>query len=338
MDTNTTTTHPTAAEAEQHELRELTRGVEDYRAAGRIPFNALRGRFPSLPSDKPYKKILAGDFTEMNVGDMLARVRGVWQTLEAEREQRARADLYPDMRPAEQVSLAVSELLRETGDNRFVFVAGRAAHGKTCALRLLADRYAGVAVLVTAHEGWSSYELAMSEVAAALGVEKGADGRKPRGGGAWLAAIAAGCRASRALLLIDEAHHMTGKLLNAVKHLINTTGLRIVAAGIPTLWEKLTSQAYEEAQQLRLNRMFCRVELGPPPADDAARFLARRVGRPVGKGAAARVAEAAREFGAYKFLHRVGEALIEAGGEGEVGDSEASAAALKITRDITGRS
>jgi DNA transposition AAA+ family ATPase len=98
---------------------------------------------------------------------------------------------------------------------------------------------------------------------------------------------------SRTALIIDEAHHLGPRALNLVKTLINQTPGEFVFLCLPSLWNRLAKDAYEEARQLSLNRMRERIHLDGISAADAVRFLERRV--ETLNGAAKDAAEIARQ-------------------------------------------
>ncbi len=275
----------------------------------RLSDEALVRRYPALGSTKTYKRILAGDLAELRIEDWLEKYRGVSNQIDAESAGAATAEIYDDLEPTRLVRAAVQNLLRSFGIERLVVVQGDTGTGKTTALAVVDEMFRGSTVKLEAHEGWRSFAAAMGDIAVAVGVADSID-KLPVSGSARLDAIVRHLGESRPIILIDEGHHVTAPVLNAIKTMINRTAARFVIAAQSTLWRKLAAASLQEAKQLLLNRLRERVHLGGPTAADVALYLARRAGLEVGDDEVGEIVAAAGKYGSYAFLRRLGEALL----------------------------
>lgn len=270
---------------------------------------ALVRRYPALGSTKTFKRILAGDLAELRIEDWLEKYRGVSGLIDAESAEAAKADIYDDLEPARLVRGAVQNLLRSVGIERLVIVEGDTGTGKTTSLRIVEDLFRGSTHWIECHEGWRSFAAAMGDLAVAVGVADSID-KLPTSGAARLAAIRTHIGDGRPIILLDEGHHCTAPVLNAVKMLINRTGARFVIGTQSTIWRKLVAASLQEAKQLLLNRMRERVNLAGPPAIDIVLYLERRAGIALDAEDVGEIAATAAKFGNYAFLRRLGEALL----------------------------
>ena len=290
---------------------------------------ALIRRYPGLGSTKTYKRILAGDVEELRVEDWTQRYRGVLTQIDTEEAVTAESEeLYDDLVPALAVRTAVNSVMRSMGIERFVVVEGDTGTGKTSALRLIERLFPHATSRVEASVGWRSFAAAMGDLAIAVGVADDA-AKLPLSGAGRLDAVIRHIGESRVVLLIDEGHHMTADVLNALKTIINRTPARIVVAAQSTLWRKLQAASLQEAKQLLLNRLRSRAHLGAPTKEDAVVYLARRCGVELGDGAAVEIARLASRGGNYAFLRRLGAALLESPKDA------CEATALEVARNVS---
>jgi energy-coupling factor transporter ATP-binding protein EcfA2 len=294
-------------------LTNYAQAIRDWQSTRptKLSDEALIRRYPGLGSTKTYKRILGGDTAELRVDEWTERYRGVLTQIETEEAETAGSEeLYDDLEPARAVRTAINSVVRSVGIERFVVIEGDTGSGKTSSLALIERLYPGAASRVEASVGWRSFAAAMADIAIAVGVADDAN-KLPLSGAGRLDAVIRHLGESRRLVLIDEGHHMTADVLNALKTLINRTGARIVVAAQSTLWRKLQASSLQEAKQLLLNRLRSRVHLAAPSHQDAALYIYRRCGVDLGDGASIEIARLAGRGGNYAFLRRLGAALLE---------------------------
>jgi len=284
--------------------------------------------YPALGSTKTYRRLAEGDYSSLVIDTQLARYRGVWAAIEAATGAHGGEEIYEDLTPTFECCIAVSGAIPQRGKTRLVLIEGPTGSGKSTALSVIAQKYAGQAVCTEAHEGWASLNCALGSIYQAL-----APGMAlPKTTADRLEAVISTLNQARRVLLIDEAHHCTAAVLNSIKTILNRTDSIIVLAGIDTLWRKLAANNWEEARQLIHNRLYERVRLAAPSRADAEQFLSRRVPALNGgnwKQAAEKVARMSEHLGHYAFLRRVADRLNAETGEPDANSVLEAAATLK---------
>jgi hypothetical protein len=320
-----TTATPSPAE----QLVAIARQIRDWQDASRpkLSNEAMIRRFPGLGSTKTYRRLIEGDTTSLVIEQQLAKYSATLAQIVTE-SAAVTEEIYDDIAPAIETGLAVATAMQQRGKTRLVLIEGPTGSGKSTALGLLAARYPGAAVLCEAHEGWTSLNAALGDLCRAIGT-RAED--VPPSVSLRLAHIIERLGRQRRCLLIDEAHHCTAAVLNAVKTIINLTDSVIVLAGIDTLWRKLTARSWEEARQLIHNRLHERVRMPAPTTEDVAVFLCRRVpglDKKALGNAPARIAAMAEGLGSWAFLRRLAEHLASPAGDLE--PAEIIAAALRL--------
>lgn len=277
----------------------------------RLVDEALVKRFPALGSTKTYKRLLAGDTAELRCDAWLTKYRGVLAQIDAEEAAVTGHDeIYSDLTPTTKVRTAMQNLIRSRGLERLVIIEGGTGSGKTSALRCVADQWAGSCVRVEATEGWRSFAAAMGDLAIACGVAGDLD-KLPISGAARLSKLITHLGDARRIILVDEGHHMTSQVLNALKTLINQTRALFVVAAQETIWRKLQASSWQEAKQLVLNRMRERVRLGAPTADDVVTYLQHRTSVVVSESVARKIASECGKWGDFASLRRLAELMQE---------------------------
>lgn len=321
---------PDLAEGAEQELVSLARQIRDWQDGKkpRISDEQLVRTYPGLGSTKTYRRLRDGDTSSLVIESQLAKYRGVWAQIEVAGNFMGE-EVYPDLTPTFACCVSIAGLIPQRGKTRLVVIEGPTGSGKTTALDVIAAKYAGTVARTEAHEGWQSLNCALGDVLSALGA---AAADQPKSTADRLALIVGTLRRSRRLVLIDEGHHCTAPVLNALKTVLNLTDSLVVIAGIDTLWRKLTARSWEEARQLIHNRLYERVRLAPPSQADAEMFLGRRVPALNGgnwKQAAGKVAAMSAHLGSYAFLRRIGDRLVAEGGEPDATTILEAAADLK---------
>jgi DNA transposition AAA+ family ATPase len=328
--------HPERAEEAGDLLVGYARQIRAWQEGQRSPLSDAQmvRTFPGLGSDKTYRKLREGDLSSLNTETHLPKYRGVWAQIEAMAGAAAAEEYYDDMQPALDAAAAVAGLIPQRGMARLVVIVGPTGSGKTVASRIAARKFPGLVVLTEAHEGWASLNCALGDMLLALDAVKSADDF-PASAGERLSKVIAALKGSRRVLWIDEAHHATPAVLNAIKTILNQTESLVVLGCIDTLWRKLAARSWDEVQQLFYNRLFEMVKLTPPSKQDTIDFLARRCAKLTGAswhGQAGRVAEMAAGRGRFAFLRELTVRLGEIGSDGS--DLVTIATNLKLSLEI----
>lgn len=313
------------------ELIQLARGIRAWQESRRprISNEQMLRLYPGLGSTKTYRRLADGDSSSLVIETQLARYRGVWAAIETLTGAHGGEEIYEDLTPTFECCVAVSGAIPQRGKTRLVLIEGPTGSGKSTALAVLEQKFAGQTARVEAHEGWQSLNCALRNLHKAIAPHAK---ESPKSTAEALDAIVAALNQARRVVLIDEAHHCTAAVLNSIKTILNGTDSVIVMAGIDTLWRKLAAKSWEEARQLIHNRLYERVRLAAPTRADAETFLSRRCPALNGgnwKQAAERVAKMSEHLGHYAFLRRIAERLNAESGEPDAAAILEAAATLK---------
>jgi hypothetical protein len=324
--------HRTEVELELVQLAKNIRGWQEGQSP-KISDEQMLRRYPGLGSTKTFRRLRDADTEGLVCDNHLPKYRSVWSQIEAASGAAAAESLYPDLTPALECSVAVAGLIPQRGKTRLVLIEGPTGSGKTTALGIIADKYAGSVARTEAHEGWNSLNCALGDIALSLGAVSSREDL-PSSTSARLELCIGSAQRARRILLVDEGHHCTAAVLNAVKTFLNLTDSVVVIAGIDTLWRKLTARSWEEARQLIHNRLYERVRLAAPSTADVVAFLTRRLPAlpaPEAKAAAGKVAAMSAHLGHFAFLRRVADRLAAQPDDLDAVAILAAATALKAT-------
>ena len=220
---------------------------------------------------------------------------------------------------------AVNRAKTDGGDRRVVVVLAPTGHGKSA----LAEYFRGRgAHCVEGRQAWrSSYRSFCADVAAAAGRRVAPGACEARAESEMLSAL--GGRAG--VLFVDEANTMSGACANAIKYVVNRTPYTVVIAAIPQMWDKFLAGARDEVLQL-VNRCQPVIRSTRIAPKDVEAFLARQ-GLPA--AFAGDLAAAANEFGGFRTVLAVCDALAGLGGGASRDDLDAE---LRRCRDNIGAS
>lgn len=261
---------------EANELRELAQKIAEWQAVKKLSDNALVRKLPQVGSTKTFKRILANDLAELDLEKQVASYRAAWAFLESIANDTELEDetMYDDLWAVVQLRRAFFETMRENGNARVVFLLGPTASGKSTARRALMEKYGTRLFLIEASVTWNDNPSAMlGAILNALGKRE-----KPALQVDREEKVVELLGESRRCLIVEEAHHLGPKCLNAVKTLVNRTPGEFILVAVDTLWKKLETNAYEEARQLTGNRMAERINLGRELREkDIAKLLERRL-------------------------------------------------------------
>lgn len=264
----------TTEKSSQQQLRALANNIRQWQEMKGLSDSALRRRFPDVGSDRTYKRILNGDFEELDVEAQLTKYLAVWTLIESIGEEGgADEDLYEDLTPVVQLRRALLETFSEKGNARFILVQGDTGSGKTSAAKALMGKYGQRLLFIELSVlfGDSPHNL--------LGLILKALGQKdlPHNPTDRLDKVVDAFSSTRRCLIIDELHHSGPKTLNTIKTLLNMTPGEFVGMAMPTLWPRLERAAFEECRQLMGNRLAERIKLEPLSRADMTKFVARRL-------------------------------------------------------------
>lgn len=295
------------------ELIALAKTVQDYQKTHALSTAKLIRMHPDLGSDKTYTKILRGELHEMDIEQQLINYRAVVAVIEAGVDPEEESVLIADLSAVLQVRRAVLSAMRSAGNNRVVIVQGQSGIGKTSAIECIVRRYGSRVIRVEASEVWDDRPRALlGAILRALGqssLEAGSSAQDR------LERVQGILCETRRCLVIDEAHHLGKRCLNAVKTLVNSTPGEFILVAIPTLWAKLETAAYMEARQLSTNRLSERVQLALTLADIETYLRCRLPDFPADgiKPAAKIIADHAVRNGNFAFVRDVTDTLRAAG-------------------------
>lgn len=267
------------AAAKEIRAWQLSRGLSDA---------ALRAEFPGLGSDKPYKKLWNGSTEEIDVAKSLRNYRAVLTEIELLEEAEAVEPVYTDIGQVGAIMSSLGRFIVQRGLRRFFLIEGASGSGKTNILNILCQRQPAKVLRLNGEQRWRSlYAFLLDLLDVLPAIDRTDDATKRKGRRApnlheLMKTAATRLLASSRVLAIDEAQYLTGAALNFLKDCINKgvdNGVRfyVIAAGQDTLWKKLESSAEEEAKQLRHNRLFRRVRLAAPTAQECRDFLERTI-------------------------------------------------------------
>lgn len=325
----------------EEELFGIAAQIGIWQSANALSDAKLLKKFPGLGSTKTYKKLLGRDDEQLNVGTWLPAYKGVLRIIEEETQERT-SRVLPDLSHMISVSTPAMRLTMSTGNKRLMLIQGDTGAGKTTALKHVASQLPGSVVFVEADEAWDSKTAAAAALCLKVGVKiKGSTVRNEDDlphNFAKLQSLLITTLQSRRIIAIDEGHHMSGKTLNMLKTLINKTNSVFIVAAMPTLWRKLQMLSWEEAKQLKLNRLFANVMLDGPTAEDAMKYFASHL-KLMGdvKKAVASVAEASARFGCMAFLESVVDQCATYGAADEVDTATLMKAATDVKARCEGR-
>lgn len=204
--------------------------------------------------------------------------RGIRQ-IEAWLRLRGEAARHGQPRRSAHAELSVSTeietlFMHAQGASDCVLVYGAAGSGKTYSARRYVARQSQ-AWLATMSPAVRSPLALLRRVADAVGVEL----RSARSAAALEDGLVHHLRNRRALLIIDEAHHLSQALLDEIRCVHDRGGCGLAYVGNEPLWPRLAGG--ERAAQLVSRIGPYRLRLGRPGAGDAEALATTMLGRPL---------------------------------------------------------
>lgn len=305
-----------ATTAPEEQIVSLARQIRAWQEgrSPRISDEQMLRSYPGLGSTKTYRRLRDGDVEGLILPNHLPKYLGVWLQISETTGANGREEIYADLTPAFESCRGAALLIPQHGRERLMLIEGPTGSGKTFSLEAISRRYAGQCAMIEAKTSWTSVNAMVCDWLVALDVfsdpNQDGESKMPLAFGHRLSALIGYLKAKRTIILIDEGHHLCAEGLNVIKSILNATDCVVIIACISTLWGKLASRAWEEAAQLVYNRLFERVRLTPPNAEDAELYLSRRCPEMAATGddwkaALGKITEAANHYGSYAFLRRL---------------------------------
>lgn len=307
---------------EKRELRDIAFEIEQRRQHLGLSKNALCQKFGQLGSTKTYGRILdvTDELEGLNVLTQLQNFRVARELLLDFKEDPEESKIYADFTFIKSAMDTVGEALQQNDNTRLVLVTGESGSGKSTLLDQMqqSDRTRSIVWRVEATEAWreSSFEL-LGAILGTVGIferqpegekKKDADSAMPRTPGGRLAKLVQRLNGNRAIIAIDEGHHIGAAGYNIVKSIINQTRAVVVLTAIPEIIQRINKNAYAEATQLFRNRLYEHVRFGAPQAGEVIEFMRRRgvgfAGPKIAASVAEKIASEAKHFGNWKYAVR----------------------------------
>lgn len=264
---------PPAGAITDEEGRQIAHMAEAWRTAHALTHEAFIERFrPYVHSTKGWWLIRNKPISEWEAG--WNRLKSTLRGLRTAIEEADRAANNPIIEtPAtREFGRALLALRSQRTAQRFVFVLGQTGSGKTSTLDYAAHKLAEGRHIIRlrGREAWKSPREFLADWGAALGLGKMAQSVA----GAQTQVRDALKAQGDALIFLDEGHRMTAGEINMLIDWSNDlasaqdNSVHFVIAAVDTLWRKLSDEARDEADQLRVNRSLGTVELTPPDIEE----------------------------------------------------------------------
>ena len=201
--------------------------------------------------------------------------------------------------------------------DRLAVVLAPTGGGKSMTIAAVQEQYPGRVAIAEATEPWrGSYLAACLGVGKALGLSD-----IPTNKRLAESAVITELTARPRILAVDEAHYFGPSTINLIKAILNLTNTTVLLLAIPSLWSRMKSHAWEEAEQIR-SRTTATVDIRECGYQDVSKFIEDRI--PSAKSdlgeayqpSIAKIVTAANRFGLWDTVERIcAEATSQANGE-----------------------
>ncbi|MCX6901716.1 MAG: ATP-binding protein [Verrucomicrobia bacterium] len=295
------------------ELRALAQRAERYQLDKGWTRDKLAREFADLGSAKTFNAILAGEYSAGDLESWVLRYRTVASTMDnLEKSAPDEEPINHDLTPCMRLRVAFLEIMREQDNTRLIWMQGPSGSGKTKARQSLEMKYPVRVTFTEADETWTDHEM-LGRILGALGFkpkepDKNVQFEMPVSTTQRMRKLVEHLNKKRLCIGIDEAHHLTPRMLNLVKTLVNQTPGEFIVSAQNTLMQRLeVSKGYFEAQQLTHNRMHERIDLSVIEQGDVELMFKDRIafGKGVLEKAVAAIEPFALSHGYFKFVNRV---------------------------------
>lgn len=247
---------------DNEKLTDMAKLVFAYQERHELKVPEMLKEFPELGSAKTFRDLRNGCVDGYDVETQMNSYALVAAAIEAAENSGDGEMIYTKLSSVVKVRRAAIEVMKTNGSNRVVIVVGPSGGGKTWALKALRNAYGSRVMIVEAMETWNDGPAnllsAIIKTFGHVSVPARVDDRFD---------MVVDLLRTRRMLAFDEAHHFGPRCLNTLKALVNNTPGEFMLLAINTLWERLMSQAYQEARQISTNRLNRMVKLAPSVAD-----------------------------------------------------------------------
>ena len=231
-------------------------------------------------------------------GDNAAVAERVGRWLDTQEEMARSGTAPPQI--ANHVSLGVTEEIQAALSYAqacadVVLIHGRSGAGKTQALRMFRSSRSGVH-LVTVTAAVATVAGLLARVSMAVDA-----GATHHSAAAAEAAIIARLEGRSALLMVDEAHHLSSRLLDELRCIRDVSQCGLALAGSDELWANLAGN--RRCEQI-VGRVGLRVSLGAVPETDIRILAAAMLGRTAKGSELKAIRNSARGAGGLHAMRR----------------------------------
>jgi hypothetical protein len=297
-------TEPAAAE-----LLTLAAKVEAWREGRGLSQNQLCRQIGGLNS-KTHGILAKGDLTELRPENHIPKYRAALVEI-AEFDSRQELEpVLPDLTPTRLVIDAVRGLKLNKGNDRFLLIEAESGGGKTTAMQYAAGQIPD-SIFASASVAWCSPSYGVEQ----LLTKSGYRGKVPHGLSQRISKLKDRLKEKPAPIFLDEGHHAGLVMLNLFKDLINDTDCWICFGTLHSVWKGIQAARWNEIKQIIHNRMWLRLSLPAPTAQDVEDYLTPRLllTVPTGKSpesarwdsAFSAVSRAAAGNGLYAYIRKV---------------------------------
>ena len=195
--------------------------------------------------------------------------------------------------------------------DRLAVVLAPTGGGKSMTIAAVQEQYPGRVAIAEATEPWrGSYLAACLGVGKALGLSD-----IPTNKRLAESAVITELTSRPRILAVDEAHYFGPSTINLIKAILNLTNTTVLLLAIPSLWSRMKSHAWEEAEQIR-SRTTSTVDIRECGYKDVSDFVEDRIPNAksdLGKSyesAIVNIIASSNRFGLWDTVERICEEAI----------------------------